>query len=253
MLSTPDLNQYLSSLLMPSPIKDYCPNGLQISGKSNITRVATAVTANLYTIQAAIEAKADALLVHHGVFWQRDEFTLVGPRRERIKAILAHDLNLFSYHLPLDVHPIYGNNAQLSKALGLQDIKQYPLFDTPGLLWIGSYPTPVTVDTAVAQVTKVLDRKPLAIVPTHLKTVQKIALCTGAAQDGIASAHHYGADLFISGEIALRTVDIAREWGIAYFAAGHYATEVFGVKVLGAHLAEKFGLEVTFIPEDNPV
>ena len=248
MIQRHDLLQYFSRLLTPENFQDYCPNGLQVEGKSAIKTLVTGVTACQALLEQAVVQGADAILVHHGYFWNGEAPTIVGMKQRRLKILLQHDINLFAYHLPLDAHPEVGNNVQLAQQLGLTIIPQ----TLQTLLWLGVTAMPMTVASFSHHLTQVLSRPPLHVAGSQA-LIHKVAWCTGAAQDEIEAAKLLGADAFISGEISERTVHAARELEIHYFAAGHHATERYGVQALGAHVAQRFGLTHTFIDIDNVV
>ncbi|WP_411955240.1 Nif3-like dinuclear metal center hexameric protein [Cysteiniphilum sp. JM-1] len=250
MIDQKELKAYLNQLLNVDTIKDYCPNGLQVEGMKSIHTIVTGVSASLELIEAAISKKADAILVHHGYFWKGENQTIAGIKYQRIKALIKHDINLFAYHLPLDVHPTLGNNAQLAQLLGLNVSAEFDTGTTPNYGIICDHHTTLTDLTKL--ITYKLKRIPL-IVGNMKQEIQKIAICTGGAQDFIEHAYHAGADVYISGEISERTTLIARELGITYIAAGHHATERYGIKALGQHLAKHFDLTHHFIDIDNPV
>ncbi|WP_440992803.1 Nif3-like dinuclear metal center hexameric protein [Cysteiniphilum litorale] len=250
MIDQKELKAYLNQLLNVDMIKDYCPNGLQVEGKKDIHTIVTGVSASLELIEAATLKKADAILVHHGYFWKGENQTITGIKYQRIKALIKHDINLFAYHLPLDVHPTLGNNAQLAQLLDLNVSAEFDTGTTPSYGIICDHHTTLTDLTKL--ITEKLKRTPL-IVGKMNENIQKIAICTGGAQDFIEHAYHAGVDVYISGEISERTTLIARELGITYIAAGHHATERYGIKALGQHLAEHFDLTHHFIDIDNPV
>ncbi len=243
------LQAYLARYLETSRFKDYCPNGLQVEGAPRVVRLVSGVSASLALLRAAVRARADTVLVHHGWFWRGEDPCLVGPRRERLAFALAHRLNVFAYHLPLDAHPEVGNNARLGVALGWPATRRFGEQD----LGCGhDLPSPVSVGDVVRRVGAVLGREPLVLGPTRQR-VRRIAWCTGAAQDLIEEAARDGAQVFISGEASERTTHLARELGVTYLAAGHHATERYGVQALAGHLAAEFGIEHRFIDDPNPV
>jgi dinuclear metal center YbgI/SA1388 family protein len=248
-----DLLLHLNTLLRPSLFKDYAPNGLQIEGKNQIIRIATAVTASQCVIDEAIKAGADALLVHHGYFWNGENPTLVGSKKSRIASLMRHDINLFAYHLPLDAHEVLGNNVQLAERLGIH--WRGTLADDSskiGLVFYGDLSSPMT-PTALKQLLKAqLSHDPLWIAGTS-DQIKTLAWCTGAAQDYLSYAIDAGVDAFITGEVSERTYHLAKENGIHFFAAGHHATERYGIQALGRHLAETFSVSHIFIDEPNPV
>ena len=247
-MRTADLIRDLNTLLTPENYRDYAPNGLQVEGRGEITRVVTGVTACLELIRRAAELKADLLLVHHGWFWKHEDPRITGLKGRRVRELIAADINLAGYHLPLDDHPEFGNNALLGRALDFTETGRFGEMDLGRL---GST-APVTVHDLTLKITKVLKRPPLVVGPAD-KVIRRVAWCSGAAQDMIEEAAIAGCDAFVSGEISERTTHIAREAGITYFAAGHHATERFGIRALGEWIAREKGLEVTFVDIDNPV
>ncbi|MBE9538021.1 MAG: Nif3-like dinuclear metal center hexameric protein [Proteobacteria bacterium] len=248
-----ELVDYLDECLQPGQFQDYCPNGLQVEGTGRISRIATGVTANQALLDQAIAWGADAILVHHGYFWKGEAPEVVGMKRRRLAALLANDINLLAYHLPLDAHPELGNNACFGRLLGVTTIEPLASGAGEGLVCIGSLPRPLSVDDIRASLSRETGREPLYIGAGVEKPVQRIAWCTGAAQGYIDAAIAAGADLYVTGEVSEQTVHTAREEGIHFLAAGHHATERYGVQALGAHLADKFDLKHRFIDIDNPV
>ncbi|MDP2867967.1 Nif3-like dinuclear metal center hexameric protein [Methyloversatilis sp.] len=247
-MDTTQLQRYLDELLDAARFKDYCPNGLQVEGASEVSKIVCGVSASLALIEAAIERGAQALLVHHGWFWRGEDGRVTGTRRARMARVLAHDINLFAYHLPLDAHPELGNNARLGSLL---DFRPTGTTGEQGLIWLGEPEQPATAAELCMRTESVLGRKPL-LVGDAQRIVRRVAWCTGAAQGFFEQAIDAGVDLFISGEISEPTAHLARESGVPYIAAGHHATERYGVKALGAHLAERFGLTIEFVDIDNP-
>jgi len=243
------VEQHLARYLESARFKDYCPNGLQVEGSPRVARVACGVTASLAFIRAAVRAGADTLLVHHGWFWRGEDPRMIGPRRERMALVLANRLNLFAYHLPLDVHPEVGNNAQLGARLGWSTAGR---FGDEGLGCWHDLAEPQTVPQIAAGLSEALGQPPLVLGPQG-RRIRRIAWCTGAAQDLLEQAVECGADAFISGEASERTTHLAREMGVTYFAAGHHATERYGVQALGRHLMREFGIAQRFIDDPNPV
>ena len=252
MIAREKLTAYLDDFLQVSLFKDYCPNGLQVQGKDTIKKVVSGVTASQAFIEQAIKAKADALLVHHGMFWKGDAQTITGMRYQRLKTLFSHDLNLLAYHLPLDAHVGLGNNTQLAKMLGIKINQRLPNNATTDLLFVGELETACSPQEFATHIGTQLNREPLHISASP-KDIKRVALCTGAAQDYIEQAADAGADAFISGEISERTVHSAKELGIHYYAAGHHATERYGIQRLGEQLVTQFGIEHEFIDVDNPV
>ncbi|MCX7141275.1 MAG: Nif3-like dinuclear metal center hexameric protein [Proteobacteria bacterium] len=244
-----ELNRYLDGLLEVSRYRDYCPNGLQVEGRDEIRRIATGVTASLELLQAALAQGADAVLVHHGYFWKGDDPCLTGTRRARVALLLEQQLNLFAYHLPLDAHAELGNNAQLGRRL---DLIETGRFADQDIGVCGELQLPMRLDAFAAQITQRLGREPL-VIGDQTREVRNVAWCTGAAQGFFEEAIRLRPDAYISGEISEQQVHLARESGVAFIAAGHHATEKYGVQALGEHLAARFGLEHRFIDIPNPV
>ncbi|NLP65328.1 Nif3-like dinuclear metal center hexameric protein [Paraburkholderia sacchari] len=244
-----ELELYLNNLLESARFKDYCPNGLQVEGRRRVEKIATGVTASLAFLEAALEWGADAVLVHHGYFWRNEAPQITGRKHRRLKALLANDLNLFAYHLPLDSHPELGNNAQLGAKLGWIGEKR---FGDQDLGWMTTLPMPITLAHFSAQVEQTLGRAPLVLGDPDWE-LRHVAWCTGAAQGYFDAAIDAGADVFLTGEISEPTTHTAAESGVAFLAAGHHATERFGVQAVGAHLAEAFDIEHLFIDIHNPV
>ncbi len=244
-----ELRAHLDRLLDTAQFRDYCPNGLQVEGKAEVRRIVCGVTASQALIDAAIERQADAILVHHGWFWKSEDGRVTGFRKQRMASLLAHDINLFAYHLPLDAHPELGNNAQLATRAGWRIDGR---FGEQNIGFFGVPPAPTFCGELAAHLERVLGRTPL-LVGDAQKPVTRIAWCSGGAQDYFEEALATGADVFVSGEISEQTVHLARETGMAFIAAGHHATERYGVQALGANLAGEFGIEVEFVDIDNPV
>lgn len=220
-----------------------------MEGEGPIRRIVSGVTASEALIRAAIEHDAQALLVHHGWFWRGEDPRLLGTRRRRVALLMAHGLHLFAYHLPLDVHPELGNNAQLARVLGWGVDGR---FGNEGLGCWHDLPRPTSASALTARVSARLQRRALAV-GNPPQAIRRVAWCTGAAQDMLEEAIAAGADAFVSGEISERTTHLAREAGVLYLAAGHHATERFGVQALGERLAAEFGLAHLFVDDPNPV
>ncbi len=237
----------LNEWLQPENFQDYCPNGLQVEGKSDVNTIVTGVTASRALIEAAIAANADILIVHHGYFWKGEDHSIRGMKRERLKRLLDNDINLVAYHLPLDDHSEYGNNRQLADILGIE--KPRPL---NGLVWEGELHEAMSPEKFGLQIARALHRDPLRVGDGKAE-IKRVGWCTGAAQGFINTAIDAGLDAYISGEISEPTTHTARECGIHYYAAGHHATERYGVKALGAALEKEFGISHRFIDCDNPV
>jgi dinuclear metal center YbgI/SA1388 family protein len=248
-MRTSDLVDYTGRLLEVSRFRDYCPNGLQVEGRPETHKLATAVTASLAVLERAIAAGADTVLVHHGYFWKNEPVVVTGPRKARLALLLRNEVNLLAYHLPLDAHPEVGNNAALARCL---DLRIHGWFGDQAIAAWGAPEQSLTLAALAAMVEERLARPPLVIgSPQH--ALRRLAWCTGGAQDLLAEAVELGVDGFLTGEVSERTVHLSRETGVAFLAAGHHATERGGVRALGAHLAGRFGLEHFFVNEENPV
>ncbi|WP_041054774.1 Nif3-like dinuclear metal center hexameric protein [Vibrio owensii] len=247
------LEKILNEKLSPQLIKDYAPNGMQVEGKSEIKRIVTGVTASQALIEKAIELEADALLVHHGYFWKGEPEPIRGMKGKRIRSLIKSDINLYGYHLPLDIHPELGNNAELARLLDIEvegGLEGHP----QSVALFGRLKQAMSGAEFANKINHALNREPLHIAPDNAeKMIETVGWCTGGGQDFIELAAQYGLDAFISGEISERTTYTARELDIHYFSAGHHATERYGIKALGEWLAQEHGLDVTFIDIDNPV
>jgi dinuclear metal center YbgI/SA1388 family protein len=251
--SLSQLDAAFEATLQPKRFKDYCPNGLQVEGKADIRKLISGVTASLAFLEKAIDAKADALVVHHGYFFRGEDERIVGQKRKRIGALLKANVSLFAYHLPLDAHPVLGNNVQLGNVLGLSISNEFGDLGNGAALGVYSdVPSGCSAESLVDLVRSKLGRAPLAVGP-YKKHLRRIAWCTGGAQDMLQEAIDAGADAFISGEISERTTHLAREMNVVYLAAGHHATERYGVQALGDSIAQGLGINHEFIDDDNPV
>ena len=250
MVTRLQLLQACDTLLQPQRFKDYGPNGLQVEGRAEIRHLVSGVTASLALIEAAIDAKADALFVHHGLFWRGQDGCVTGWMKQRLSRLLAHDLNLLAYHLPLDAHPTLGNNAQLGLRLGLVG---EGVFGEQDLGVIGVASTALADAAALAQrIAQALGRTPVLVPGDPQRPLRRIAWCSGGAQGHFEAAIAAGADAYITGEISEPQAHLARETGVAFLACGHHATERGGAPAVAAHLAAQFGLTHQFIDIDNP-
>jgi dinuclear metal center YbgI/SA1388 family protein len=243
-----EIESHLAALLAVDRFKDYGPNGLQVEGRKQVERLVSGVTASLALIEAAVAAKADAIVVHHGLFWRGQDGRVTGWMRQRLGLLMAHDINLLAYHLPLDAHPELGNNAQLAQRLGLVADAR---FGEQDLGFIGAANAATTSAGLVAHAAQVLGRTPVHL-PGDGRALRRVAWCTGGAQGYFEAAIAAGADAFITGEISEPQAHIARETGVAFLACGHHATERYGAPALSQHLAAHFGLSHQFIDIDNP-
>lgn len=244
-----ELENYTGQLLDVERFRDYCPNGLQVEGKSEVRKLVSGVTASLDLLKAAVEAGADAVLVHHGWFWKGEDARIVGVKRARLEWLLRHDVSLLAYHLPLDAHPQLGNNALLAARLGFET---EGCFGEQGVACRGRTIEPQTLAGLAAWVETSLARSPL-VIGRENQPVNRVAWCSGGGQDYFEEAVQLGVDAFLSGEISEQHVHLSRETGVAFIAAGHHATERYGVQALGSHLAERFGIEHRYIEIPSPV
>ena len=246
-----DLLHAFDALLQPARFKDYGPNGLQVEGKTQIRHIVSGVTASRALIEAAIEAQADAIFVHHGLFWRGQDGCVTGWMKQRLALLLAHDINLFAYHLPLDAHPELGNNAQLGLQLGLKASSYFGEQDLGflgGRIDGGSFSSPLEL---AEHIKNRLNRPVVQVGPTQ-GAIKSIAWCSGGAQSYFEAAIAAGADAFITGEISEPQAHYAREMGVAFIACGHHASERYGAPAVAAQIAAQFGLTHQFIDIDNP-
>lgn len=238
-----DVVKYCDELLDVGIVKDYCPNGLQVEGKRDINLIVSGVSASLEVIKKAIEYKADMLLVHHGFFWKGDSSCITGFMRERLKLLLENNINLVAYHLPLDLHQVYGNNVQLARHMQWDITGRLTGCIGRDLGNTAILKKPVSVDELVESLRIKLGFEPVVVCQDGSDKVETIAFSTGASYDDIHYAIESGVDVFITGEIAERTYHIAKESGIVFIAAGHYATEKFGIVALAENVVKKFNIE----------
>nr|WP_312508436.1 Nif3-like dinuclear metal center hexameric protein [Pseudomonas luteola] len=241
-----EANRYLDA----AAIKDYCPNGLQVEGRATVARIVSGVTASQALLDAAIEAGADMVLVHHGYFWKSEDPRVIGMKQRRLKTLIINDVSLVAYHLPLDLHPVVGNNVQLAERLGITVEGGIEPGNPRSIVLQGTLSEPRTAAEFAAHIKYVLGREPLVIEGD--RPIKRIAWCTGGAQGYIDQAIAAGVDAYLTGEVSEQTVHSARENGISFFAAGHHATERYGVQALGEYLAGRFGIEHFFIDSSNP-
>jgi dinuclear metal center YbgI/SA1388 family protein len=245
------LSQAFDTLLQPERFKDYGPNGLQVEGKAEIKKIVSGVTASLALIDAAIAHGADAIFVHHGLFWRGQDGRVVGWMKQRLQKLLTHDINLYAYHLPLDAHPTLGNNAQLGKVLGFTPLEGAgSRFGEQDLGWLGT--TTCTDRHKLSEHVKNTLNRPVTQVNTAQAAIKKVAWCTGGAQGYFEAAIAAGADVFITGEISEPQAHYAREMGVDFIACGHHASERYGAPAVAAHVAQQLGLAHKFIDIDNP-
>ena len=243
------LGQAFDALLQPEKFRDYGPNGLQVEGDRDVQLLVSGVTASRALIEAAIAAKADAIVVHHGLFWRGQDGRVTGWMRERLRLLLAHGIHLFAYHLPLDAHPELGNNAQLARVLGLQADGR---FGEQELGFVGAGAQAWSGQQALANHVAAQLGRSVTCVGGSDRPVRRVAWCTGGAQNYFEAAIAQGVDAFITGEISEPQAHLARETGVAFLACGHHATERYGAPALASHVAQNLGLQHLFIEIDNP-
>jgi dinuclear metal center YbgI/SA1388 family protein len=239
-----------NELLQPQLFKDYCPNGLQVEGRTEVKKIVSGVTASLAFIQAALDDGADTLLVHHGLFWRGHDGSVTGWLKQRLALLLAHDINLLAYHLPLDAHETWGNNAQLGMHMGWQPEGR---FGDQRIGWLGT-PTNGLIDPLRLKndLEVKLGRAVVAVVPDPSHPIKRIAWCTGGAQSWFEDAIAVGVDAFVTGEISEPQAHLANETGVAFFACGHHATERYGAPALAQYVAAELGVAHRFIDINNP-
>ena len=243
---------YLDQLLDAGNGRDYGPNGLQVEGKETIRKIVTGVSACHELFVRAREAGADAVLVHHGIFWEGMPRVLTGFQHRRVAELIRGDMNLIAYHLPLDRHPELGNNALAGRELGLADLELFGIHEGLPIGFKGRFPKPVPAAEMVARCRRVYAQEPFAFLegPDPVRT---LGIISGGAQKELYEAIDENLDAYITGEVSEWVMNVARETKIHYLAAGHYATERLGIRALGEHAAEKFGIEAEFIDVPNPV
>ena len=252
MTSREHLSAAFNELLQPERFKDFCPNGLQVEGKAEVKKIVSGVTASVALIDAAIERGADAIFVHHGLFWRGQDGRVTGWMKQRLQKLLVHNINLYAYHLPLDAHATLGNNAQLGKLLGFMPMAngEFGRFGEQDLGWLGT-----TAHSSYASLVQHINLKlnrQIAAVDTAQGAIKKVAWCTGGAQGYFEAAIAAGADVFITGEISEPQAHYAREMGVSYIACGHHASERYGAPAVAEHVAAKLGLKHEFVDIDNP-
>jgi dinuclear metal center YbgI/SA1388 family protein len=243
----------LDRLLEPGRFRDYCPNGLQVPGGAEVARIATGVSASAELFELAIGERVDLLIVHHGLFWGSTPTPIDAPMKRRLKLLFDADMSLAAYHLPLDAHPEVGNNALIALALGADSLQPFAPHEGEPIGFVASFAGEGLDSGALfARVTELTARTPL-VFDAGPERVRSVAIVSGAGADYLTDAVTAGADAFITGEPAERVMTQAREAHIHFVAAGHYATETFGVRRIGEHLSERFGVEHVFIDLPNPV
>jgi len=242
---------YINRTLNAERVADYCPNGLQVAGREQVGHIVTGVTASVRFLEAAIDAGADAVLVHHGYFWKGESSVLTGMKLQRIRLLLDANISLLAYHLPLDIDPVLGNNAKLADVFGFTVEGTVAAGGTDGLLFYGRLKSPMISGLFIDHIARVLGRNVTAVGGDE-RVIERVAWCSGGAQRFVLDAAHLGVDAFISGEISEQTTHEARENNILYIAGGHHATERYGVQALGINLSQQLQLTHQFIDVDNP-
>lgn len=246
-----EIIRYTDQLLDITSFDDYCPNGLQVQGREDVELVVTGVSASLALLEAARDRGADLVVVHHGYFWKGEDPRITGMKKQRLDILIKHDINLAAYHLPLDAHAELGNNVQLARELGIRPAGSFGRGPGPHIGMIGELDEPADGEGFAQHIEQCLGRTPLYVAGND-NPITTLAWCTGGAQSYIEAAAAQGVDAFITGEVSEQTVHVARELGIHFYAAGHHATERYGARALGQHLADRFSLEQEFIDIDNP-
>lgn len=244
-----ELRDYNASLLQTTLFKDYCPNGVQVEGRAEVRRIATGVTASQQLLDEAISWGADAILVHHGYFWRNEDAAIAGIKKRRIAQLLCNDVSLLAYHLPLDAHPELGNNAQLGNVLGLTE---HGRFGDQNIACVGELTQAQTLAQFAQQVAHGLQRTP-QVIGDASRSIRRVAWCSGGAQGYFEIAIAQGVDAYLTGEISEQNYHLAQESGVAFIAAGHHATERYGIQALGNHLGAHFGVEHRYFELGNPV
>jgi dinuclear metal center YbgI/SA1388 family protein len=243
----------LDRLLEPDSFTDHGPNGLQVQGCAEVTHVATGVSATLELFERAIDAGAQLILTHHGLFWDGDDARVVGVLRDRLRLLLGADVSLVAYHLPLDAHPVLGNNALIAAGLGLEGRRPFAVHRGREIGVRATAPDAgITPAELVARVAALTARQPLALMHGP-ELIRSVGIVSGGGARNVHDAIAAGLDAFITGEPAEWASALARESRIHFLAAGHHATETFGPRALGEHLASRFGVAHTDIPIVNPV
>ncbi|MCG8312733.1 MAG: Nif3-like dinuclear metal center hexameric protein [Pseudomonadales bacterium] len=252
MVARIEIETALKGLLQPEFFKDYAPNGLQVQGKENIEVLVTGVTACQALIDRAVALKADALLVHHGYFWKGESPILTGMKYQRIKTLIENGINLFAYHLPLDAHPVLGNNVQLAQKLAIEVTGPLEIDNPRSIGNEGQLEEACSGKDFADRITATLGR-PVLHIPGSGRSIKRVAWCTGGAQGYIENAIALGVDAYITGEASEQTTHLAREYGIHFYAAGHHATERYGAQAVGQWLLENFHISHEFVDIENPV
>ena len=247
-----ELAGYLDEYLDAGSIPDYGPNGIQVEGRSEVRRIVTGVSACLELFEKAEELSADAVLVHHGIFWQGMPYELTGVQFRRVEALIRSGISLLAYHLPLDRHGEVGNNAVAARRLGLADLEPFGAYEGTHVGWGGRFEEPIAFGAFVSACADLYERDPTAFGDRDAP-IRRVGIISGGAQKQFHEAIALGLDAFVTGEVSEWVMNLARESGVGYVSAGHYATERLGVRELGSHLGEKYGIDVRYHDVPNPV
>ncbi|HFQ91896.1 MAG TPA: Nif3-like dinuclear metal center hexameric protein [Chromatiales bacterium] len=251
MVDLDELCRYLDELLDVAAFSDYAPNGLQVEGRREVSIIAAGVTASEAMIQAAIAMRADAILVHHGYFWKGEHPCVTGMKKRRLELLLGNGISLLSYHLPLDAHPRFGNNVVLAGRLGIEVDGPLAPELANGLVLHGRLARPLSPEMFARRIETSLGRAPLHLMGAST-SIERVAWCSGAAQSYFEAAAMRGVDAYLTGEVSEQAAHVAAETGTHYFAAGHHATERYGVQALASHLQARFSLTCRYVEIDNP-
>ncbi|QJC29761.1 Nif3-like dinuclear metal center hexameric protein [Enterobacteriaceae endosymbiont of Plateumaris pusilla] len=243
-----ELEKIINEKLNSNNINDYVPNGLQIEGKNNITNIIIGVSACQDLLDRAVSKKADAIIVHHGYFWKNESLIIKGLKRNRLKTLLSNNINLYSWHIPLDINNTISNNIFLANLLNINILGKINPF-----VFYGNFNPPLTIKDLIKLIKYKLNRIPLHLGKNAPKIINNIAWCSGAGQKFFEKIINFNIDVFLTGEISEQTIHIATEYGINFISAGHHATEKGGVIMLGEWLKNKYKLKINFIDINNPV
>jgi len=252
MAALADIVEFTNTFLNIEGFDDYCPNGLQVGGRSEVNKILTGVTASQALLDGAVRRDVDMILVHHGYFWRGEARPITGLKYHKIKTLIENNISLTAYHLPLDAHPVCGNNVKLAEMLGIK----VDCFFGPGklpLILSGSLSEPIPVNVFAGQIARVLGRRVMHLGADKSKLISKVAICTGGAQSYFPMAIEEGVDVFITGEVSEQNYHEAMESGVDFISAGHHATERYGVQALGEVIARQFSVQVDFLEIGNPV
>ncbi|MBF0624734.1 MAG: Nif3-like dinuclear metal center hexameric protein [Magnetococcales bacterium] len=252
MVTLGDVESFLNETLHPESFRDYAPNGVQVQGREEINRVVTGVSACVELFQKAVDLGAELVLVHHGLFWDKEPRVVEGSLKQRLKILLQQDMTLMAYHLPLDAHPEWGNNACILRKLALEPLEPFGLYNGTALSWVGRCSPPRTVAEMFHGVTDLFGGSPL-LLNFGPERIERVAVCSGAAPELVRQARAAGADLFLTGEATESVYHYCQEEGLHFIAAGHHRTETFGVQALGKLLTRRFGLDHHFVDLANPL